>query len=725
MVICKHCGAENPASGKRCAVCGAALDQEESKPVLLGSMGGRRYSPEERKESSPPPAGETKEPAPEETPAEEPIPEEAPAEESPAEEAIASGEEEAPASGEEGASASEEEEAPAPTEEEMPAPETVSGGLLGSMGGKRYLRKEPEAPAEKKEPEKKAPEKRTGTGLAGSMGGVRYEGGAEEPEDLGAPAGTEKPRTQPPADPKSSGVAGSMGGVRYGTKPKDSDSPAMREEGVAGSMGGVRYGIKPEEPPAAPEEPTEKKKGPDKGLILAAAVTVVALAAVVLLVFWNAIFGSAEIYGMGLGGFVNYYKPVEEEDILEEEGVKYVGDQMVIISALNTPYEDMERFLAGRDMRIIGYVELIDTYQVQLDQGYTLSELHSMAKELEKDPLVDSATVNAVHENSGFSFPSDPWDGACNWGEPAWNTGNWGVMAIRAPQSWQRWEPAEVRAGVVDSVFDENQPDLNFAMTKDNEIFDYVSDEDNRAHGTHVSGTIGAIHDNGYGVAGVAENCRIYGYSTLRYEGVIEEVSAIAELAAQDVHVINYSMGLIPEIRDQAMARNGMERDIYYHYASLFSQTAMEHLLDKGYDFVLVCAAGNDPVEAQWASEYAYITEPAVRDRILVVGAAGINRDGSYFQTDWSGLGGRVDVLGPGLDILSTYPDNRLGYMSGTSMATPHVTGVCASVWALNPGLTGAQVKQIVLQTANIPVPGGDANMVNMEAAMEAAERAR
>jgi subtilisin family serine protease len=61
--------------------------------------------------------------------------------------------------------------------------------------------------------------------------------------------------------------------------------------------------------------------------------------------------------------------------------------------------------------------------------------------------------------------------------------------------------------------------------------------------------------------------------------------------------------------------------------------------------------------------------------------------------------------------------------MNGTSMAAPHVSGVCASVWAIAPDLTGAEVKQIVVQTADIPVPGGSAGLVDMEAAMAAASR--
>jgi hypothetical protein len=605
--------------------------------------------------------------------------------------------------------------------------EKKSAGLLGSMGRKRYdakseapapapeLRPAEEAELVGPEPEKPAPPK--SSGLVGSMGGARY-GSRED-----APAA---PAEKKPAVRKSSGIAGSMGGVRYGTKPKDSPPAPPKETGLAGKMGDVRYGTKPKDSPPEPEKPEpEKKKRPDRGVIVAVSLAVLAVAASVLLVFWDAIFGSAKLYGAGIGGYINYYRPVEEEEIVEEDGVRYVGDQMVIVSGLNVSYSEMEDFFREKDMQIIGYVELIDTYQVLLSQSYTLQELHTLAGDLEKDRRVDSATVNAVREDFNFSLPSDPWDGNANWNRPDPSSGNWGAVAIHAPEAWERWEPAVVRVGVLDGMFDESHRDLNIVMTKGNEVYEYTTDRGEKSHGTHVSGTIGAIHDNNFCVAGVAENCEIYGYSAARYNTTMEEVSAMAEMAAQDVRVINYSMGLINEYRDKAIEQNGMERDIYYHYASAFAQTAMKHLLRKGYDFVLVCAAGNDPVDAVWASEYAYITDPEIRDRIIVVGAAQLDGSGQYSLAYFSARGSRMDVVGPGVDIYSTMAGGGADYMSGTSMATPHVTGVAASVWAIAPDLSGADVKRIVVNTANIPVAGCSVGMINMEAAMAAAEAAR
>ena len=545
--------------------------------------------------------------------------------------------------------------------------------LLGSMGGKPFS----VAPGEQ--------ETLQGTGLLGQMGKRRY-----ETEEKPVPPSDVSPELRPDA-----GFAGRMGKVRYGTRPADS-------------------GEKKPQPP-------EKK--PDRNLLIAISVAAIAVAASLLLVFRESVFGTAEVYGMGLGGFINYYAPVGEEDIREEEGVRYVGDQLVIVSSTEADFEEMKVFFDERDMSVLGYVELIDSYQVQLSEEHSLAELHRLAAELEEDEHVDSATINAIRDLESFALPNDPWGGNAQWDAPRAGRSNWGVMAIGAPACWERYEPSEVRVGVIDSMFDENQEDLHFAVTRDNEVFSFFPARDDsgaRGHGTHVSGTIGAIHNNGVGIAGVAENCQLYGYCSYTYSGTIDTVSAIAELAAQDVRVINYSMGYVDEVLSQAMDTDGMERDVYYRSASAFSETALQRLLDKGYDFVLVCAAGNMPLDARWTSVFTFIEAPQIRDRILAVGAAGLNHRGNYYAAEFSAVGSRVDVMAPGVDICSTVPDGGYAYWSGTSMAAPHVSGVCASVWAQAPQLSGAELVRLIKQTANTPVLGSQVGMVNMEAAMAA-----
>lgn len=79
-----------------------------------------------------------------------------------------------------------------------------------------------------------------------------------------------------------------------------------------------------------------------------------------------------------------------------------------------------------------------------------------------------------------------------------------------------------------------------------------------------------------------------------------------------------------------------------------------------------------------------------VYNRIIVVGSVG-NK-----ISDFSNAGERVDIFAPGEKIYSTIPENKYGYSQGTSMAAPHVAGVCANIWSIDNSLCGEEVKKIV-----------------------------
>ena len=121
------------------------------------------------------------------------------------------------------------------------------------------------------------------------------------------------------------------------------------------------------------------------------------------------------------------------------------------------------------------------------------------------------------------------------------------------------------------------------------------------------------------------------------------------------------------------------------------------------------------------------ITPADVLDRIIIVGAAQRDPNGGYIQCEWSNAGSRVDICAPGFDILSCI-SGSYGYMSGTSMAAPIVTGVCGLVWSMDETLTGPEVKNIVCSntkdivkdnpSANHPL-NNTYNLVNARLAVE------
>lgn len=189
--------------------------------------------------------------------------------------------------------------------------------------------------------------------------------------------------------------------------------------------------------------------------------------------------------------------------------------------------------------------------------------------------------------------------------------------------------------------------------------------------------------------------------------------------------------------------------DVNYngYYASLY----LHALLERGYDFVIVQSAGNGnkndiSVDAKFNGLFCSITPEncvtcdtiGVNDimgRIVVVGAAQNDGNNRFSQSSWSNAGDRVDICAPGKNIYSTIPggwSGKYGYLSGTSMAAPIVTGIASLVWATNSDLSGKDVKSIICDekntnrivldntTAEHPL-GNNYNLINAKLAVEAA----
>lgn len=128
-------------------------------------------------------------------------------------------------------------------------------------------------------------------------------------------------------------------------------------------------------------------------------------------------------------------------------------------------------------------------------------------------------------------------------------------------------------------------------------------------------------------------------------------------------------------------------------YYSALEEEAYETLYNEG--FLVIAAAGND---GNCASSY-----PASYPTVLSVAAVDSDRRLASF----SQCNTQVELAGPGVDVLSTYPNNRYATLSGTSMATPHVAGVAAEVWSHFPNCTNNQIRNVLLATAQDLGDGG------------------
>jgi len=288
----------------------------------------------------------------------------------------------------------------------------------------------------------------------------------------------------------------------------------------------------------------------------------------------------------------------------------------------------------------------------------------------------------------------------------------WALSKINVQGAWEIQEDSpNIKVAVVDTGIDYNHPDLinratngydfstcdlsNSAgcMTEKERDSDAM---DNNGHGTHVAGIIGAEVDNGIGIAGVSQNVQLFAVKTLGEDGggyLDDVIDGIKYAADQGVNVINLSLS--------ADIRRGCSDPLLQDQSSM--QTAIDYAYNKG--IVMVVAAGN---EAADAGEFT----PANCNNVITVGAT--NQQDQ--RTSYSNYGSTVDIYAPGGDkscasceIWSTYlssTGNEYVYLSGTSMATPHVAGVAALMLARVSSLTPGDVRGILVNSAD-PVAAG------------------
>lgn len=423
-------------------------------------------------------------------------------------------------------------------------------------------------------------------------------------------------------------------------------------------------------------------------------------------------------------GLINYYAPAKEDAVRTEGAVSFVGDELLLVSQSGASYIEMERFCSQQELKIVGHVELCGLYQVRLEREYSLNELRQLAARLEKESMVELAAPNVVWLPEYNAMPNDPWGGQIQWEEAFSGADNWGVVAIGAAKCWEIYEPSPVRVGVIDSAFDSHQEDMDYAELRHNPDADALSRPETGAHGTQTASIIGAIHDNAIGLSGVAENCKVYACAVPGRCSIMNLASDIAALTAQDVRAVNLGMAYPAEVVAAALEEDADVLDAYYARTAALLEKSLGRLLEKGYDFLLIQSAGNgiegQGVDARWNSALCYAQSEQIRSRILVVAAAGVDRNGQFYAAPFSNLGERVDLYAPGVEIYCAVPG---GYsrVSGSSAAAAHVSGVCASILAAKPEMSCVQVRDLVKSTANIPVGEDGPGMVNMKAALEAA----
>jgi len=393
----------------------------------------------------------------------------------------------------------------------------------------------------------------------------------------------------------------------------------------------------------------------------------------------------------------------------QKSGVKsrFVPNEIVVSFKENIQTEDIQTLINKQGMEIKQHIRPLNYYVLSLHEDITVEMALTRLKD---QKLIHHAEPNYIIPIK--TVPDDPYY-STQWGLA--NTGQSEGNEDADMDAEEAWDiekgDGSIIIAIIDTGVDYNHEDLsaniwqNQGEIAENGIDDdgngYIDDiigwdfvnassgytgedidtpdndpMDRHGHGTHTAGIAGAVANNGLGVTGVAWNCSIMpvraGYKDLDGSGVLESADAaqaIVYAAENGAKVINLSWG--------------------DYQNSVLIEDAIDFAAEKG---ILLCAAaGND--------ENNNPVYPAASENPAIIAVGGTdNRDQKASTSNW---GNWVHVSAPGEDIYSTTLNNSYKYMSGSSMATPHVSGLAALLFSYSPGISPLEVKTRIMNSVD------------------------
>jgi thermitase len=340
----------------------------------------------------------------------------------------------------------------------------------------------------------------------------------------------------------------------------------------------------------------------------------------------------------------------------------------------------------------------------------SFAEPNYIYKAIASVSTLESILTGTLSENHSSLAPTDPLYGKL-WGlnntgsnEPDRNGGQSptpGVQGadVEGEKAWAITRGSKnVVIAVIDTGIDYNHPDLkNNMWTNEKEIAGngidddkngYVDDihgwnahakngnpMDGNAHGTHCAGTIGAEHNNGVGVAGVMSDVTLVAVKFLSDEG--------SGSLADAVEAINYATKLNVDVMSNSWGGGGFSQAL---------EDSIKAAKDKG--IVFVAAAGNDGTNNDSRPSY-----PANYQVDNVISVA--SHTAQDTMSSFSCFGKRtVHVAAPGSNVLSSTPKGEYKVFSGTSMATPHTSGVIGLLLSETGRLPVLEVRNRLMATS-------------------------
>ena len=413
------------------------------------------------------------------------------------------------------------------------------------------------------------------------------------------------------------------------------------------------------------------------------------------------------VFQFGIWGAVNGFrymfsstKPTEVQNIASQNPSKTVSLLVEL----------------GEDDNLSEIKTILDKYNATSEQAFpnvTMNEDKDLAQvfivyvdESQKDDLLkelagDKENVDDIAVNEDVTLEKPINTNASANKKPISNTNDpevskqWFLSTLEADAVYKILQSAtpnkKAIVAILDTGVDGNHEDMKSAFKKSR------GNIDKHGHGSHCAGLAGAVTNNKTGIASLnweGKFIEIAGYNALDGggRGTIETVAqAIIDAAEDGVDVISLSLGG------------------YHPKPPKAEKEAVEYALSKG--CVVVVAAGNDNEDAKNHS-------PANIPGVICVAALDQNNEKAQFSNTNTSL--TMPICAPGVDIFSLKPGSEYVPMSGTSMATPIVSGLCGILRSFKPELTPKEIYEILKSTGkNTPNSDKVGQLINPPAAIK------
>ncbi|MEQ9370686.1 MAG: S8 family serine peptidase [Coleofasciculus chthonoplastes F3-SA18-01] len=391
------------------------------------------------------------------------------------------------------------------------------------------------------------------------------------------------------------------------------------------------------------------------------------------------------------------------------EGTDYLSGQVIVKLKSGIESTQMQTLPETLQASVLESTNTLGTQLWQLN-GLSVAQAISMYS---NHPLIEYIEPNyTITLNT--TIPNDS-DFNQLWGLN--NTGQTGGIPdadIDAPEAWDSATGNNIVVGVIDTGVDYTHPELiNNMWTNPGEIpgdgidndgngyvddyygWDFINNDNNpfddEGHGTHVAGTIAAEGNNNSGVIGVAPNAQIMALKIFNSNGTTSLFS--------EIQAIEYAIMMGANLTNNSWGGGGYSQGLYDAIAAAgqAGQLFIAAAGNGGFDGI----GDNNDVTPHYPSNYDL-------DNIICVAAT----DDCDNLASFSNYGvTSVDLGAPGVDIYSTIPGGGYASYNGTSMATPHVSGVAALIWSQNPQLSASEVKNQILSTVD-PISSLQGNTV-------------